>query len=262
MSFKDSKDKVKSNIIFGICFIIIGIICEFFLIRIIPDKGFIESIIFLLGIFISIIGIRICINKVNSFALQFMILTIVSVSIFAGMAFIMSEYAYSTRHPNSVPSVYFKKIEYGNVTKYKSFFFNMYKVKPSRSSNGLEGTTIVKEYYLLDNKNEYTIESVPNTIFDVSKFETIDISNYKNNSVKDEAGVTTLIYDLPLGEFQKKFEIDMENCGLAINYNIYDITDKDIYVKKALIFNVVSRRQLSFKSISPNSLDKKSAIIS
>lgn len=97
------------------------------------------------------------------------------------------------------------------------------------------------EYYLIDNKKQYTIDTVPTSPFNMDKNSMEQLKHYKSQYIGDNSNTSHLLSALPLSEYGYVFEIDSENCGLTINYNCTDwYNNENLYIHKALIYNSVS----------------------
>lgn len=97
------------------------------------------------------------------------------------------------------------------------------------------------EYYRIDNKKQYTIDTVPTSPFNMDKSSMEQLKHYKSQYIGDNSNTSHLLSALPLSEYGYAFEIDSENCGLTIDYNCTDwYNNENLYIHKALIYNSVS----------------------
>lgn len=115
--------------------------------------------------------------------------------------------------------------------EYRNLFYNVYRVNADTPN----------EYYLIDSKKEYDIDTVPTSPFkqDTSSIE--NLVQYRNKYIGDNSNTGQLISVLPLSEYGFVFEIDSENCGVTIDYHFTDWYDNEnLYTERALVYNSVS----------------------
>lgn len=115
--------------------------------------------------------------------------------------------------------------------EYRNLFYNVYRVNAGTPN----------EYYLIDSKKEYDIDTVPTSPFkqDTSSIE--NLVQYRNKYIGDNSNTGQLISVLPLSEYGFVFEIDSENCGVTIDYHFTDWYDNEnLYTERALVYNSVS----------------------
>ncbi len=118
-----------------------------------------------------------------------------------------------------------KLIEYCNL------FYNVYQVNADTPN----------EYYLIDHKKQYNIDTVPTSPFNQNISAIEHLMQFQSEYVGDDANIGNLIGALPFSEYGYVFEIDSENCGIIIDYhftNWYD--NENLYTEKALVYNSVS----------------------
>ncbi len=118
-----------------------------------------------------------------------------------------------------------KLIEYSNL------FYNVYRINADTPN----------EYYLIDRKKQYDINTVPTSPFnqDISAIE--HLLQYQSKYVGDNSNTGHLISSLPFSEYGYVFEIDSENCGVIINYHFTDwYNNEHLYTEKGLMYNAVS----------------------
>lgn len=97
------------------------------------------------------------------------------------------------------------------------------------------------EYYMIDHRKEYTLETVPVSPFNREKSGIDHIVKYKNAYVGNNSNDGMLIAALPLSEYGYVFEIDSINAGLTIDYHFTDwYGNENLYIEKSLIYNSVS----------------------
>ena len=115
--------------------------------------------------------------------------------------------------------------------QYQNPFYNVFRINADTPN----------EYYRIDNKKQYTIDTVPTSPFNMDKSSMEQLKHYKSQYIGDNSNTSHLLSALPLSEYGYVFEIDSENCGLTINYNCTDwYNNENLYIHKALIYNSVS----------------------
>ena len=114
--------------------------------------------------------------------------------------------------------------------QYQNPFYNVFRINVDTPN----------EYYRIDDKKQYTIDTVPTSPFNMDK-SSMEQLKYKSQYIGDNSNTSHLLSALPLSEYGYAFEIDSENCGLTINYNCTDwYNNENLYIHKALIYNSVS----------------------
>ena len=115
--------------------------------------------------------------------------------------------------------------------EYQNPFYNVFRINADTPN----------EYYLIDNKRQYTIDTVPTSPFNVDKSSFEQLKKYKSKYIGDNSNTSHLLNSLPLSEYGYIFEIDSENYGLTINYNCTDwYNNENLYIHKALVYNSLS----------------------
>ena len=115
--------------------------------------------------------------------------------------------------------------------EYQNPFYNVFRINADTPN----------EYYRIDDKKQYTIDTVPTSPFNMDKSSMEQLKHYKSQYIGDNSNTSHLLSALPLSEYGYVFEIDSENCGLTINYNCTDwYNNENLYIHKALIYNSVS----------------------
>ena len=131
---------------------------------------------------------------------------------------------------HQAPRFSYLKESSNNMIVYKSLFTNVYRINVDTKN----------EYYIVDNKKEYTSDTVPNVPFKRSVSGIDNIIKYKNKYIGNNTNTINLVYSLPLSEFNPVFEIDSDNLGLTINYHMTNWYVDELYLKQSLIYNSVS----------------------
>lgn len=97
------------------------------------------------------------------------------------------------------------------------------------------------EYYIIDTKKAYNIDTIPKSPFNVKRAGIENIIKYKTKYVGNNSNVGNLISNLPLSEYGYVFEIDSDKYGIIIDYHITDWYINDsLYLERALIYNSVA----------------------
>lgn len=114
---------------------------------------------------------------------------------------------------------------------YQNLFYNVYRVNADTPN----------EYYLIDSKKQYDIDTVPTSPFNHNISAIEHLIQYRNKYIGDNSNTGQLIGSLPLSEYGFVFEIDSENCGVTIDYHFTDWYDNEnLYTERALVYNSVS----------------------
>lgn len=156
---------------------------------------------------------------------------IASVGIFIGILsmFFVTDYIGVVNYKR--PPIYRYMTETSNIITYYNPFYKVYRIN----------TDTKNEYYIIDTKNEYNVETVPASPFNRDKSGIDNILKYQNKYVGNNGNVGGLIGSLPLSEYGYVFEINSNNLGLTIDYYITDwYIKEDLYLQKSLIYNSVS----------------------
>lgn len=68
----------------------------------------------------------------------------------------------------------------------------------------------------------------------------ITIKNYKSQYIGDASNVSQLFYALPLGNIEKKYEINSEECSLTVSYldTVWNIGEEK--VRRDLVYNTIA----------------------
>lgn len=115
--------------------------------------------------------------------------------------------------------------------EYRNLFYNVYRINADTSN----------EYYLIDSKKQYDIDTVPTSPFnqDISAIE--HLVQYQSKYIGDNSNTGRLIGALTLSEYGFVFEIDSQNCGVTIDYHFTDwYGNENLYTERALVYNSVS----------------------
>lgn len=97
------------------------------------------------------------------------------------------------------------------------------------------------EYYRIDDKKQYTINTVPTSPFNMDKSSFEQLQHYKSQYIGNNSNTSHLLNALPLSEYGYVFEIDSKGCGLIVDYHCTDwYNNENLYINKALVYNSVS----------------------
>ena len=117
------------------------------------------------------------------------------------------------------------------VILHKNRFYHVYQINADTPN----------EYFVIDIKKEYTIDTVSISPFDREKSGIDNILKYQSKYIGDNSNAGRLIENLPLSEYGHVFEINSQDCGLIIDYHFTDWYRNDnLYVEKSLIYNSAS----------------------
>lgn len=115
--------------------------------------------------------------------------------------------------------------------EYRNLFYNVYRINADTPN----------EYYLIDRKKQYDIDTVPTSPFNQDKSAIEHLLQYQSKYIGDNSNIGQLIEALPLSEYGFVFEIDSENGGVTIDYHFTDWYDNEnLYTEKAFVYNSVS----------------------
>lgn len=122
--------------------------------------------------------------------------------------------------------------EDGNkMIEYQNPFYNVFRINADTPN----------EYYRIDNKKQYTINTVPTSPFNMDKSSFEQLQHYKSQYIGNNSSTSHLLNALPLSEYGYVFEIDSKGCGLIVDYHCTDwYNNENLYINKALVYNSVS----------------------
>ena len=122
--------------------------------------------------------------------------------------------------------------EDGNkMIEYQNPFYNVFRINADTPN----------EYYRIDNKKQYTINTVPTSPFNMDKSSFEQLQHYKSQYIGNNSNTSHLLNALPLSEYGYVFEIDSKGCGLIVDYHCTDwYNNENLYINKALVYNSVS----------------------
>lgn len=122
--------------------------------------------------------------------------------------------------------------EDGNkMIEYQNPFYNVFRINADTSN----------EYYRIDDKKQYTNNTVPTSPFNMDKSSFEQLQHYKSQYIGNNSNTSHLLNALPLSEYGYVFEIDSKGCGLIVDYHCTDwYNNENLYINKALVYNSVS----------------------
>lgn len=221
-----NEHKKISLFIFGI-----GILISLCAFTVFPSESSWGSIYSMIGLFLFVVGIFREL-KITSL-LKKGLISIILFALLLGIFFIF-DYASVTQFKQ--PPIYRLTTttvfsDDGNkMIEYQNPFYNVFRINADTSN----------EYYLIDDKKQYTINTVPTSPFNMDKSSFEQLQHYKSQ-YGNNSNTSHLLNALPLSEYGYIFEIDSENYGLTINYNCTDwYNNENLYIHKALVYNSVS----------------------
>ena len=221
-----NEHKKISLFIFGI-----GILISLCAFTVFPSESSWGSIYSMIGLFLFVVGIFREL-KITSL-LKKGLISIILFALLLGIFFIF-DYASVTqfKQPPIYRLITTTIFSNGNkMIEYKNPFYNVFRINADTPN----------EYYLIDNKEQYTIDTVPTSPFNVDKSSFEQLKKYKSKYIGDNSNTSHFLNALPLSEYGYVFEIDSENNGLTINYNCTDwYNNENLYINKALVYNSVS----------------------
>ncbi|MBP3920002.1 MAG: DUF4825 domain-containing protein [Bacilli bacterium] len=214
----------------SIWFIVIGIIVSISALTIFEAESSWCSIYSIIGIIIFTIGIF-RIIKIKSLLKKISLSIIIFIAIFS----IFNIFDYIGVVSQNRPPIYryIIKTEFreSKIITYNNLFYNVYRINADT----------LNEYYIVDKKKEYTIDTIPISPFNRAKSGIDNIIKYKNKYIGNNSNTGNLLYDLPLAEYGFVFEIDSKKYGVIVNYNTTDWYKNDnLYIERSLIYNSAS----------------------
>lgn len=226
IDYTNKKITEKNNLI-GTMLLVFGFLITLTAIIIFPSESSWSSFYSVFGGIISLIGFSKFTKKLDY--LKRLLLNFGFFIIFIIILFVL-DYT-SVIYNHQAPRFSLSIETDDNIITYKTPFYNVFRI--NRNTNN--------EYYIIDTKKEYTKETIPVTPFDRDKSGIDNIIKYQNKYVGNNSNDANLISSLPLSEYGYVFEIDLDNLGLIINYNVTDwYINENSYLEKSLIYNSVS----------------------
>lgn len=216
---------IRNNL--GIVLLILGILISFTAMTMFASESSWGSIYSVLGAVISLIGVS---KLTKNYKCSRRLLICIIYFIFFLVSLFVIDYI-SVISLKQLPR--FCTIKTGNEYVYEcdNPLYTVYRVN-SNTQN---------EYIIVDTNSKYTIDTVPVVPFNRNKSGIDNIIKYKNKYVGNNSNDGNLIASLPLSEYGYVFEIDSDNSGLIINYQITDwYINENYYLEKSIVYNSVS----------------------
>lgn len=226
---KKIKDEHKKISLFIIGLGIFTSLCAF---TVFPSESSWGSIYSMIGLFLFVVGIFREL-KFTSLLKKGLISTI----LFALLLGIFFIFDYVSVNQFKQPPIYRLTTttvfsEDGNkMIEYQNPFYNVFRINADTPN----------EYYRIDDKKQYTINTVPKSPFNMDKSSFEQLQHYKSQYIGNNSNTSHLLNALPLSEYGYVFEIDSKGCGLIVDYHCTDwYNNENLYIHKALVYNSVS----------------------
>ncbi len=226
---KKIKDEHKKISLFIIGLGIFTSLCAF---TVFPSESSWGSIYSMIGLFLFVVGIFREL-KFTSLLKKGLISTI----LFALLIGIFFIFDYVSVNQFKQPPIYRLTTttvfsEDGNkMIEYQNPFYNVFRINADTPN----------EYYRIDDKKQYTINTVPTSPFNMDKSSFEQLQHYKSQYIGNNSNTSHLLNALPLSEYGYVFEIDSKGCGLIVDYHCTDwYNNENLYIHKALVYNSVS----------------------
>ena len=224
INYSNKKISNKNNLVVA-TFIAFGVLLTLSAMSIFPSESSFGSLYAILGGIISLFGINIFLKRYSNkkrFFYSFLYFLVYMVLL------IVIDYI-SVIYVKEAPKFSIIKETGDNMIVYKAQFYIVYRINYNSKN----------EYYIIDKNKKYTSDTVPITPFNRNKSGIDNIIKYKNKYVGNNSNDGSLIGSLPLSEYGYSFQIDSNNLGLIINYNISNLYINDDYLKQSLVYNSV-----------------------
>ena len=226
---KKIKDEHKKISLFIIGLGIFTSLCAF---TVFPSESSWSSIYSMIGLFLFVVGIFREL-KFTSLLKKGLVSTI----LFALLLGIFFIFDYVSVNQFKQPPIYRLTTttvfsEDGNkMIEYQNPFYNVFRINADTPN----------EYYRIDDKKQYTINTVPTSPFNMDKSSFEQLQHYKSQYIGNNSNTSHLLNALPLSEYGYVFEIDSKVCGLIVDYHCTDwYNNENLYINKALVYNSVS----------------------
>lgn len=210
----------------------IGILISLCAFTVFPSESSWSSIYSMIGLFLFVVGIFREL-KFTSLLKKGLVSTI----LFALLLGIFFIFDYVSVNQFKQPPIYRLTTttvfsEDGNkMIEYQNPFYNVFRINADTPN----------EYYRIDDKKQYTINTVPTSPFNMDKSSFEQLQHYKSQYIGNNSNTSHLLNALPLSEYGYVFEIDSKGCGLIVDYHCTDwYNNENLYINKALVYNSVS----------------------
>ena len=215
IDYTNKKMNERNNVI-GVIMLLLGFIISFTKLTYSP-----------IGLMIALLGIAKLSRKLSY--LKRIVLHLVFVIIFIAMLLILD---FESVIFNRVPPKFAIEIETTDkVISYKTPFYNVYRINRNTKN----------EYYIIDGKRKYTVDTVPISPFNREKSGIANIKKYQNNYMGNASNTGNLIGNLPLSEYGYVTQMNPDKLELTIDYHITDwYINDNYYLQQSLLYNSVS----------------------
>ena len=210
----------------------LGIFTSLCAFTVFPSESSWGSIYSMIGLFLFVVGIFREL-KITSLLKKGLVSTI----LFALLLGIFFIFDYVSVNQFKQPPIYRLTTttvfsEDGNkMIEYQNPFYNVFRINADT----------LNEYYRIDDKKQYTINTVPTSPFNMDKSSFEQLQHYKSQYIGNNSNTSHLLNALPLSEYGYVFEIDSKGCGLIVDYHCTDwYNNENLYIHKALVYNSVS----------------------
>ncbi len=220
------EQKEKKNKQIGVIILIVGFFIILTAISIFPSESSWSSIYSIVGTIVALIGF----SKLKKMGLLKRIL--LNLGFLIAMIALLLILDFVNVVNNHQPPRFSMETATGDkMIVYKVPFYTVYRINQNTQN----------EYYVIDTKKEYNENTVPISPFNRNKSGIENIIKYKSNYMGDNSNTCNLIDKLPLSEYGYAVELDSDNLGIIIYYNITDwYINNESYTKKSLIYNSAS----------------------
>ena len=210
----------------------IGILISLCAFTVFPSESSWSSIYSMIGLFLFVVGIFRELKFTS--LLKKGLISIILFALLLGIFFIFD---YVSVNQFKQPPIYRLTTttvfsEDGNkMIEYQNPFYNVFRINADTPN----------EYYRIDDKKQYTINTVPTSPFNMDKSSFEQLQHYKSQYIGNNSNTSHLLNALPLSEYGYVFEIDSKGCGLIVDYHCTDwYNNENLYINKALVYNSVS----------------------
>lgn len=226
IDYSSKKIKFTKNILYNVI-VIFGFIMTISALLMFESDSSWSCICSLVGLIIIVGGIFFKTKTVKIFKrVMIIIFTLV-----LGLTILFVGDYLNVKNNNRPPRYSYLKIYGDNVIEYKTLFYNVFRINVNTKN----------EYYIIDKTKMLTDNDIIIVPFNRNKSGIDNIIKYKNKYVGNNSNDGNLISSLPLSEYGYVFEIDSNNLGLKINYQITDwYINNNLYVEKSLVYNSIS----------------------
>lgn len=225
IDYTNKKINNKNNYL-AIMLLVFGFLITLSAITIFPSESSWSSICSVFGCMVTVIGFSKLSRKLNYYKRIRLLLGYIIIFMF--VLFLLDYISVVTN--KIAPRFSFNTETKDTTIKYETPFYNVFRINKDTPN----------EYYIVDTKKKYDIDTVPKMPFNKDKSGIDNIIKYENKYIGNNSNTGELINSLPLNEFGYVFEIDSTNLGLTIDYSTTNWYINDIYLKESLVYNSIS----------------------